>query len=117
MGRPSQQQIPDLALQYGRLERDLRVQAEIYKILTQQYELTKLKVEGEGPIFQVLELGEVPEQKSGPSRAMMVIIGGFAGVFFSIFLAFIVNAIQSVHRDPEQMQILRNAMAKSQNRR
>ena len=47
LGRPGSDQLPQLALQYARLERDMRVQTEIFRILTQQYELAKLQSDGE----------------------------------------------------------------------
>ena len=50
--------IPELAVEFGRLERELRVQSRIYEVLTQQYEVARLSAEGEEIIFQVLEVAE-----------------------------------------------------------
>jgi len=71
---PSQRDIPKLAFEYAALQRNLMVQMEIFKTLTQQYELTKLQADDQGPSFQVLELAEVPDRKSGPSRGMISIV-------------------------------------------
>jgi uncharacterized protein involved in exopolysaccharide biosynthesis len=61
----------------------------------------------EKPVFQVLELAEVPDQKSGPGRGMICIIVTFAAAFFSVFLAFVLNAIENIRKDPEAMAKLR----------
>ena len=57
----------------------------------------------EQPIFQILEYAEVPDLKSGPSRGMLCIIVTFAAGFFSVFLAFLLNAIKNVKNDPVAM--------------
>ncbi len=104
---PAQEDLPALAIEFEHLKRNLQVQAEIYKTLTQQYELAKLNVEGEEQIFQTLELADVPDLKSGPSRSILsagVTAGAF---FFSIILAFVINAIKNIRNDPERMKKLR----------
>jgi len=99
--------IPELAVRFGRLERELRVQSKIYEVLTQQYEVARLSAEGEELIFQVLEVADVPVLKSGPSRSIMVIVATFAAFFFSIVLVFVLNAIRNVRGDPNAMKRFR----------
>ena len=84
--------IPALSIEYSRLEREIRVQGRIYEVLNQHYELTKLSLEGEDPIFQVLELADVPDMKAGPSRTLLVIVISLAGFFISIIFVFALNA-------------------------
>jgi uncharacterized protein involved in exopolysaccharide biosynthesis len=104
---PSQKDIPRLAIEFSTLQRDYLVQGEIYKLLVQQYELTKLSLSGEDPIIQVLELAEAPDKKSGPSRGMICIVATMGGFFLSILLAFALNAIKNIRSDPEAMAKLR----------
>ncbi len=104
---PSQQDLPKLALEFSHLKRDLLIQSKIYEILTQQYELAKLNVEGEEPVFQVLEVAEAPDLKSGPSRSIIVIVTTFSAFFFSVILAFVLNAARNIRNDPERMKKLR----------
>ena len=68
---PIQDDLPALAIEFEHLKRNLQVQASIFEILTQQYELAKLNVEGEEQIFQTLELADIPDLKSGPSRGIL----------------------------------------------
>ena len=80
------------------------IKSRIYEVLTQQYELAKLSLEGDDPIFQVLELADVPDLKSKPSRSIIVIATTLAAFFISIALAFTVNAWRNIRRDPERMK-------------
>jgi len=98
---PSQKELPKIALEYAHLKRDLMVQEAIYQLLTQQYEATKLALSGEDPIFQVLELAEAPDQKSGPSRGMICIVVIMVSFFMALFAIFIIEAIQNIKNDPE----------------
>ena len=100
---PSQQQLPTIAFEYAKLERDLAVQTELYKILTQQYELAKFNAAGQEPVFQIIEMAEVPDSKSGPSRTMIVIVASLAGFFVAILAAFITESISKTRHDPEAM--------------
>jgi uncharacterized protein involved in exopolysaccharide biosynthesis len=104
---PSQRELPALAIEFGHLQRDLAVQEKVFELLTQQYELVKLSIQGEDPIIQVLEPAEVPDMKSGPKRGMIVIVAAFAAFFLSIITAFIIEAVENVKRDPEAMAKLR----------
>jgi len=101
---PAQKDLPELALEFIHLKRDLFVQEKIYEIIIQQYELTKLSIEGEEPIFQVLELAEVPDKKSGPSRSLICIVTVFLAFFFSIIAVFILNAVKNIKSDPEKIK-------------
>ena len=103
---PSQKQIPKLSFEYAELKRDLMVQEELLKLLSQQYEVAKFNAESQDPIFQVLELAEVPDQKSGPSRAKIVVIATIAAFFVSILAAFVLEEINNIKNDPETMERL-----------
>ncbi len=98
----SQSRIPELAIQYARLERDLMVQTEIYTALSGQLELARLSVAGEQDIFQILERPEVPERKSAPSRSLIAIIVTVTIFFVLVFLAFVLEYFASAARDPEE---------------
>lgn len=96
------------ALTIEQIKREISIQEKIYGQLKAQYELLKIEMAGETPVFQILDMPEVPEKKSGPSRAKICIIAFAAGLFFSIFLAFLLNAVQEIYRDPEvQAKFLR----------
>jgi len=98
---PSQKELPAIAFEYAKIQRDLLVQTELFKILTQQYELAKLNAAGQEPVFQILEMAEVPDKKSGPSRGMICMVSTMAGFFLSLFLAFAVESVEKMKNNPE----------------
>jgi uncharacterized protein involved in exopolysaccharide biosynthesis len=107
VNRLSAVEIPAITLETNRIALELEAQRQVYTQLMVQYELLKVTMASETPVFQVLELGEIPDQKSGPSRGLLCIIVVFAAGFFSIFLAFVLNAISNIRKDPEAMAKLR----------
>jgi uncharacterized protein involved in exopolysaccharide biosynthesis len=101
--------IPSISLDLSRIQLELGAQRQVYTQLKVQYELLKVNMASEKPVFQILEMAEVPDQKSGPSRGMLCIIVTFAAAFFSIFLAFVLNAISNIRKDPEAMAKLKGS--------
>ena len=100
---PSQRDLPAISFEFGKLQRDLLVQTELFKILTQQYELAKLNSSNQDPVFQVIEMAEVPDKKSGPSRSKICIVATIAAFAGSMLLVFILEYVESVKNDVEIM--------------
>ena len=82
------------------IKREIAIQEQVYEQLKVQYELLKVIIASENPAFQILAMPEIPERKSNPPRTKIYIIAFVAGLFFSIFLAFLLNALQEIWRDP-----------------
>jgi uncharacterized protein involved in exopolysaccharide biosynthesis len=99
--------IPSISLDISRIQLELGAQRQVYTQLKVQYELLKITIAIEKPVFQILEMAEVPDRKSGPSRGLICIIVTFAAGFFSVFLAFVLNAIENIRKDPEAMAKLK----------
>ncbi len=68
--------VPELALQYFRLFRDVEIQNTILKFITQQYEQSKAMEAKQTPTIQVLDWAVPPVYKDYPKRAFIV-IGAF----------------------------------------
>lgn len=92
---------PSIMMDTSMVKMELAVQEEIYKQLKSQYEMLKVSMSSEKPVFQILEYAEIPDQKSGPSRGKLCIIITFAAGFLSVFLAFLLNALKNIKNDPE----------------
>ena len=99
--------LPSISLELGRIQMELGAQRQVYTQLKVQYELLKVTMASEKPVFQVLELAEIPDRKSGPGRGLICVIVTFAAGFFAVFLAFVLNAIENIRKDPEAMAKLR----------
>lgn len=98
---------PSIMMDTSLIKMELKVQEEIYAQLKAQYEMLKVTMASEQPVFQILEYAEVPDQKSKPSRGMLCIIVTFAAFFVSVFLAFLLNALENIKNDPEAMAKLK----------
>lgn len=90
-----------VSMEVSRIQMELNAQQKVYEQLKTQYELLKVKMQSEQPVFQILERPEVPDMKSKPSRGKLCIIVTFAAFFISIFLAFALNAWDNIKNDPE----------------
>lgn len=75
-------------LQRERIESEYKLSSSFYNSLLQKYEEAKLKVQQETPVLKVLEPPVVPNKRSEPKRAILVLIftflGGIVGVVFSL---------------------------------
>lgn len=98
---------PSIVLDASMLKIELTAQESVYEQLKVQYELLKIKMASETPVFQVLEKAEIPDRKSGPSRGKLCIIITFAAGFMSVFAAFLLNAIDNIKQDPVVMEKLK----------
>ena len=90
-------------LETTRLDLELKAQEEVYTQLKTLYELFIVRLAIETPVFLVLEYAEVPDQKSGPGRGKLCIIVAFTSFLLSDLLAFMLNAIDNIRKDPEAM--------------
>ena len=91
--RPAITSVPALALEYGRLARDLKVQETLYALLISQYEQAKLKEARDTPTVQVLDPAIPAERKSRPKISFNLLIAGMLSLLIGIFWAFFLEAL------------------------
>jgi tyrosine-protein kinase Etk/Wzc len=91
--RPAITSVPALALEYGRLARDLKIQETLYALLISQYEQAKLTEARDTPTVQVLDPAIPAEKKSRPKISLNVLIAGMLSLLIGIFWAFVREAI------------------------
>lgn len=91
--RPPITSVPALALEYGRLTRDLKVHETLYALLISQYEQAKLAEARDTPTVQVLDPAIPAERKSRPKIALNVLIAGILSLLIGIFWAFLREAL------------------------
>lgn len=76
---PSIRELPLLGNTYDDLFRQAKIQEVVYEALTKQYEIAKVQEAKEIPSVRVLDAPKVPERKSWPPRALMMLVGGMLG--------------------------------------
>lgn len=91
--RPAITSVPALALEYGRLARDLKVQETLYALLVSQYEQAKLTEARDTPTVQVLDPAVPAEKKSRPKISLNLLIAGILSLLLGVFWAFIREAL------------------------
>jgi tyrosine-protein kinase Etk/Wzc len=96
-----QRNLPEVEMEFNNLTVELDVQRRIYNTLSHQYEVLKLTAEPE-QAFQILELAEVPDAKSGPQRMMIVMAGTMIGFIASVVLAFLLNSLAQTRKKVEE---------------
>jgi len=99
--------LPAIMTDMNRIALELEAQKQVYTQLKVQYEILKVDMASEKPVLQILEMAEVPDQKSKPSRGLLCVIVTFAAGFLAVFLAFVLNAVDNIKKDPEAMAKLR----------
>lgn len=95
---PAMVTVPGLALDYGRLMRELKVQETLYTLLISQYEQAKLAEARDTPTVQVLDPAIPAEKKSKPSIRLNMMIAGVLALFVGVFLAFFLEYLDRIRR-------------------
>jgi uncharacterized protein involved in exopolysaccharide biosynthesis len=85
---PAMITVPDLALQYGRLLRELKVQETLYALLTSQYEQAKITEARDTPTVQVLDPPVPADKQSKPRPVLYTALAGLAGLCLATILAY-----------------------------
>jgi len=86
--------IPQSSLEYARRFRDLKFAETLYEAIARQYEFAKIDEAKEGDTFQVVDPATVPEKRSYPKRAKVLIECVGAGVMLGVLCAFLLAALQ-----------------------
>jgi uncharacterized protein involved in exopolysaccharide biosynthesis len=86
----------------------------VYNELAKQLEQAKLAVKQSIPVLTVIDPVVVPNQKSAPRRAMILIVFTFLGVIIGIGWVFIKpfiddlrSSVRSVHPSPSEQPIFK----------
>jgi len=85
---PSMGDLPALGLTYYDLDRKVRVDEAVWETLTKQYEMARVQEAKEIPTIRVLDTADVPVRKSGPKRAIFVLIVTFLSFVLSCIVVF-----------------------------
>src|SRR5437867_2875793 len=104
---PAMVTVPGLALEYGRLMREVKVQETLYSLLTSQNEQAKIAEARDTPTVQVLDPAIPAEKKSKPSIRLNMLIAGVLALFVGFFLAFFLEYLERIRSREAQDSGLR----------
>ena len=102
--------LPDVSMEFLRLQRNLKVKEKVYAVLVEQYEMAKITEAEEGSQFEVIDQPRIPERKSKPKRAIMVILAGLSAGVLAVFAAFLMEFLKR-RKEQEAKEAEKNAAA------
>lgn len=71
---PSIRRLPILGVQWADLYRRVKTQETVYELLSEQYELARIREAKEIPTVNIIDPANFPEKKSWPHRALMIML-------------------------------------------
>jgi tyrosine-protein kinase Etk/Wzc len=89
---PTLQDVPDVALQYLRLKREVEIQNTVFEMLTSEYEKARIEEARDTPVVQVLDRAEKPNLRSRPKRKIFTLIGAALGLGWGSMVALVRTA-------------------------
>ena len=75
--------LPEVAIDYVRARRELKLQETILESMLRQFEIAKLDEAKEGTTLQTVDIALPPDRKSKPSRALIVLGGTMVALVLS----------------------------------
>ncbi|GDY12612.1 hypothetical protein LBMAG53_14900 [Planctomycetota bacterium] len=86
--------LPELAVRYVGLYREVKKNEALVTTLTAQAESSRIAVVRENEAIIIIDRAQVPDQKSGPKRALISIAATLLGVILGIGLALVIRGNQ-----------------------
>ena len=91
---PRFESVPDLALQYLRLLRELKVQEALHALLVQQLEQSKIEEQKNTPVLSVLDVAEPAERPVYPRKMVLVLVAALAAALWVAVIAVLVEKLR-----------------------
>jgi uncharacterized protein involved in exopolysaccharide biosynthesis len=112
---PRFEAVPDLALKYMRLMRDLKVQETLYALLVQQLEQARFEEQKNTPVLSVLDWAEPGEKPVYPRKLLLVLAAALAGAAWVGLIAVVVEKLRA--RQPDAAEAARMTALRAEWRR
>ena len=93
---PAMITVPDLALQYGRLLRELKVQETLYALLTSQFEQAKITEARDTPTVQILDPAIPADKPSKPRLLLNILVAAVAAFCLALVGSYILESRKRV---------------------
>lgn len=91
--------LPGVGIGVARLYRDVRVQEQVFALLTAQLEEAKIQEARDVATVEVLDRAVVPEQRVRPRRAVIVMLGAAASLLFGVGFVLVHHYARRIARD------------------
>ena len=99
-------QLPEKSIAIEQMRREKKIKEKIYLTIGEKYQEAALAESSDFGIVQILAKADVPTSPIGPSARLNVMLAGFFGLSFGIFLAFVLNSLFGYVRSPADIERL-----------
>jgi hypothetical protein len=86
--------VPEAGLEYVRRLRDVKYYETVFELLAKQFEIAKIDEARDTSLVQVLDEAVVPERKSRPHRARIVVVSAILALLAAIVWALMREAFE-----------------------
>lgn len=90
--------VPEIAMEHGRLFREVKIQETVFGLLTQQFEQAKITEARDTPLVQLLDKAVPAERRSKPQIKLNMAIAGGISLLVGVFLAFFLEYLERLRR-------------------
>jgi uncharacterized protein involved in exopolysaccharide biosynthesis len=98
--------VPEAGLEYLRRLREVKYYESVFELLAKQYEIAKIDEARDASVVQVLDRAVEPDKKSGPHRALIVIVTAILAFLAAVTWALVREAHERAKQDPERARKL-----------
>lgn len=95
--------VPGAGLEYVRKLREVKYRETLLELLTKEYEVARIDEAKDASIVQVLDPATIPERKSWPHRALIIILATLLAFQVSLVWAYVAESWQQAKEDPQQL--------------
>lgn len=104
--------IPAASLKYFRNYRDVKYHEGLFELLSKQYEAARIDEGRSAAVVQIVDRAIEPDQKSGPKRSLICLLGILVGLLMSCFYIWAKVAFNNFLED-ESIRIKLSVIRKS----
>ena len=90
--------VPEIALEFARLTRDVKIQETVVGLLTQQLEQTKIAEANTLPVVRVLDRATAAERPSRPRLSLNLAVAAVGSLLLGAVLAFAIEYVKGLRR-------------------
>ena len=95
-------QLPEAQLEYVRRARDVKYHEALYEFLGKQREAAQIDEAKDAVLVQVVDKAVEPEGKSGPHRALIVLVSAAVAFLLACLGVLILEALRRKQQDPSE---------------
>jgi tyrosine-protein kinase Etk/Wzc len=95
-------QLPAVELEYLRQLRDVKYHEALYEFLGKQLEASRIDEAKDAILVQVVDKAVIPERKSGPHRALIVLVTAVVAFLLSCLGVLLMETLRRKQEDPSE---------------